>query len=241
MSAVAGSAVGEALTSPDPRTGLRHPDTEVGSRPAIRRSAAVFGVGGLLLAVGGGMHPHETDGTMEQSLLALIGSPAWLPAHAVLLVGILTAIVGLVLLRRHHAFPRSVRPWLTGTIVAWTVAAPEFVPHLLAGSEHDALATGGSTPMVDTHLAMSVVTNPLVGIGGALLAVAVARAARTRPARVLAVFAAVGGLAFSAAAPLLLATGNPQLSNLFSAQALLDVWVIGTAVRLVLGTRTARV
>jgi hypothetical protein len=246
-SAVAGGAVagsgggegGEALTSRGSQVGHRPHGAELGSTRAIRRSAVVFGVGGLLLAVGGLMHPHETDGTMEQNLLALLGSPAWLPAHAVLLVGMFTAVAGLVLLRRHDAFAPGVRPWLTGAIVAWGVAAPEFVPHLLAGSEHHAFATGGPTPMVDTHLALSLFTNPLVGIAGALLAVAVARTAGTWPARALAALAVVGGLVFSAAAPLLLATGYPAMSNLFAMQALLDVWIIGTSLRLVLGPRTA--
>ncbi|MGO4662973.1 hypothetical protein AB4Z14_13995 [Terrabacter sp. 2TAF16] len=128
---------------------------------------------------------------------------------------------------------------VTGTIVAWAVAAPEFVPHLLAGGEHDALEAGGATPMVDTHLALSTFTTPLVGVSAALLAVAVARAA-TWPARVLAVLGVVGGLGFAVAAPLLAATGNPEVSNLFAAQTLIDVWIIGTSVRVVLSERAAR-
>ena len=40
---------------------------------------------------------------------------------------------------------------------------------------------GGATPMVDTHLALSTFTNPLVGVSAALLAVAVARAAARGP------------------------------------------------------------
>ncbi len=174
---------------------------------------------------------------MHESLLGLVGSPAWLPAHAVLLAGMLTALVGLVLLRRHDAFPAPVRPWLTATIIAWAAATPEFVPHLLAGSEHDALEAGGATPMVDTHLTLSTFTSPLVGLSAALLAVAVARAAATWPARLLAVLGVVGGLGFAAAAPLLAATGNPQLSSLFAAQTLIDVWIIGTSARIVLGTK----
>jgi hypothetical protein len=186
------------------------------------------------------MHPHETSGSMHESLLALIASPAWLPAHAVLLTGMLTTLAGLVLLRRHDAFPARVRPWLTATVVAWAVATPEFVPHLLAGSEHDALEVGGATPMVDIHLALSVLTSPLVGLSAALLAVAVARATPTWPARLLAALGVVGGVGFAAAAPLLAVTGNPQVSSLFAAQTLVDVWVIGTSVRVALATREAR-
>jgi len=241
MSALVGGTVGEALAGRAAETNTT-PASERTSAPSrlARRAAVVFGAGGALLAVGGTMHPHETSGSMHESLLALIGSPVWLPAHAVLLAGMLTTLVGLVLLRRHDAFPAGVRPWLTGTIVAWAVATPEFVPHLLAGGEHDALEAGGATPMVDTHLALSTFTTPLVGVSAALLAVAVARAAATWPARILAVLGVVGGLGFAVAAPLLAVTGNPQVSNLFAAQTLIDVWIIGTSVRVVLSERAAR-
>lgn len=244
MSALVGGTVGEALAGRTSGTiapaSDRASDRVSARRDAVRRAAAVFGIGGALLAIGGTMHPHETSGSMHESLLALIGSPAWLPAHAVLLAGMLTAVVGLVLLRRHDAFPAPVRPWLTGTIIAWTVATPEFVPHLLAGAEHDALEVGGATPMVDTHLALSTFTTPLVGLSAALLAVAVARAAATRPAQLLAVAGVVGGIAFAVAAPLLAVTGNPQVSNLFAAQTLIDVWIIGTSVRVALPEKVAR-
>ena len=94
--------------------------------------------------------------------------------------------------------------------------------------------------MVDTHLALSTFTTPLVGLSAALLAVAVARAAATRPARLLAVAGVVGGIAFAVAAPLLAVTGNPQVSNLFAAQTLIDVWIIGTSVRVALPEKVAR-
>jgi hypothetical protein len=241
MTALVGGTVGEALAVH--RTVIPAASGSDGTsdrRRSVRRAATVVGVGGALLAVGGTMHPHETSGTMHESLLALIGSPAWLPAHAVLLAGMLTALAGLVLLRRHDAFPARVRPWLTATAIAWAVATPEFVPHLLAGSEHDALEVGGPTPMVETHLALSTVTSPLVGLTAAMLAVAVARATPTRPARLLAALGVVGGVGFAAAAPLLAITGNPQVSNLFAAQTLIDVWVIGTSVRLALAHRETR-
>jgi hypothetical protein len=240
MSALVGGTVGEALAGRAAGRIAPASDRASARHHAARRAAVVFGVGGALLAVGGTMHPHETSGSMHESLLAIVGSPAWLPAHAVLLAGMLTALVGLILLRRHDAFPARVRPWLTGTIIAWAVATPEFVPHLLAGSEHDALEAGGATPMVDTHLALSPFTTPLVGLSTALLAVAVARAAATWPARLLAVIGVVGGLGFAVAAPLLAVTGNPQVSNLFAAQTLIDVWIIGTSVRVALAERVAR-
>ena len=71
------------------------------------------------------------------------------------------------------------------------------------------------------------------------LAVAVARAARTVPAWLLAVVGVAGGLVFGAAAPLVAITQNPAFTALFSADALVSVWLVGTALRLLLAHRTA--
>lgn len=83
-------------------------------------------------------------------------------------------------------------------------------------------------------------TSPLLGLSTAALAVAVARAARTVPAWLLAVAGVAGGLAFAAAAPLVTVTQNPAFSALFSGDALVSVWLVGTALRLLLAHRVAR-
>lgn len=236
MSALAAGTLGDAVAAREASTATL-PGTR--ATPPVRRSAAALGVGGLLMAVGGALHPHETSGTLDESLLALLGSPVWLPAHAVLIAGMVLVLTGLVLLRQRAAFPRQVRPWLTAAIVMWAIAAPEYVPHLLAGSEHEALAAGDATPMVHTHLALSTVTTPLVGISTGLLALAVARATSTWSARLLAGAGVAGGLAFAAAAPLLAITGDPTVTTLFAAQTLIDVWIVGTAIRLAVGPRGA--
>jgi hypothetical protein len=42
------------------------------------------------------------------------------------------------------------------------------------------------------------------------------------------------------AAPMLAVTGNPQVSTLFAAQTLIDVWIIGTSVLVALPEKVAR-
>jgi len=94
--------------------------------------------------------------------------------------------------------------------------------------------------MLTTHVTLSVVTEPLLGLSIAALAVAVARAAHTVPASLLAVVGVVGGVVFGAAAPLVAVTQDPAFTALFSADALISVWLVGTALRLLLAHRARR-
>jgi hypothetical protein len=209
--------------------------------PAGRRWPAVLlGLGGVLTAVGGSLHPHDAKETLTDTLVGLLSSPVWGTSHVLILAGVLVVVAGLVGARRERLFPDPVRGWLTVTIGCWALAVVELVPHLLAGSEHHALEAGEATPMLTTHLTLSVVTEPLLGLSIAALAVAVARAARTVPAWLLAVVGVVGGVVFGAAAPLVAVTQDPAFTALFSADALVSVWLVGTALRLLLGHRATR-
>ena len=235
MSALVGGTVGEALAGRAAETNTT-PASERTSAPSrlARRAAVVFGVGGALLAVGGTMHPHETSGSMHESLLALVGSPAWLPAHAVLLAGMLTALVGLVLLRRHDAFPAGSGRGSPGRSSPGRSRRRSSCRTCSPGSEHDALEAGGrprwstriwpSRPSRPRSSACRLRCSPSRSLGPR-------RRGRPGSSPSLGV---VGGLGFAVAAPLLAVTGNPQVSNLFAAQTLIDVWIIGTSVRVVL-------
>jgi hypothetical protein len=80
----------------------------------------------------------------------------------------------------------------------------------------------------------------LLGLSVAALALAVARAARTVPAWLLAVVGVVGGLVFGAASPVVAVTQDPAFTALFSADVLVSVWLVGTALRLLLAQRLSR-
>jgi hypothetical protein len=205
-----------------------------------RWPAGLLGVGGLVMAVGGSLHPHDAKETLTDTLVGLLSSPVWGMSHVLIIVGVALVVMGLAGARQERLFPVSVRPWLTVAIVCWAISVIELVPHLLAGSEHHALEAGESTPMLTAHLTLSVVTGPLLGLSVAALAVAVARAARTVPAWLLAVVGVVGGLVFGAAAPVVAVTQDPAFTALFSADALVSVWLVGTALRLLLAQRAGR-
>jgi hypothetical protein len=205
-----------------------------------RRVAPLLGFGGLLIAVGGELHPHDTKDTVHDTLEHYLASSVWNLSHLLVLTGVLVAVGGMVLARRAQAFGPTVQPALSVAIWCWTLAAIELVPHVLATRDLDALQDHGSTPILDTHLLLNVVATPLFGLSAAALAIAVARAARTKPATALAVLAVVGGLAYAAAGPQIKIIGNVDLSILFAGQAPIALWLIGTAARLAVVGHAAR-
>ncbi len=201
-------------------------------RTSVRTTAAFFTVGGVLMAVGGQMHPHGSGSTVDAHLLSMFDSPAWPLAHLLLLGGGLASLAGFVTAWRDQVFGPTVRRWLALAGLGWGFGAAELVPHLLAAGEAHALEHHEATPVLDLHLVMQVIASPAVGLTGALVAVAVARAARSRAAWVLAGFAVVGGVLSGLAAPLVVVTGDPVWTLLFPFQAGLAVWLLGTGVRL---------
>ena len=209
-----------ATTSLDDRRGTR------------RRTAPLFVCGGLLMAAGGQTHPIGHGDTVDAHLLTMFESPAWPLAHLLLLAGAVASVAAFVSAWRTQAFGPRVQRWLPVVAVCWGFGAAELVPHLLAAEDAHALQHHEATPVLDVHVLMQVIASPVVSLTGAFIAVAVAVAARTRPAQVLAVVAVLGGLLSAAAGPLVVATGDPRFTILFPCQAGLAVWLVGTGVRL---------
>jgi hypothetical protein len=204
--------------------------------PAARRgrtvTAALFLVGGLLMAAGGALHPHGSGSTVEAHLLSMFASPGWPLAHWVLLAGGVAGFLAFTAAWRTEAFDPRVRRWLPVAVAGWGFGALELVPHLLAAGEAHELAHHEATPVLDAHVVMQVVASPAVGLTGALIAVLVARAARTRAAWALAVLAVVGGVASAGAGPLTVLAHDPRFTVLFPFQAGLALWLLGTGIRL---------
>jgi hypothetical protein len=201
--------------------------------PASHRvTAALFTSAGLLLAIGGQLHPQGSGNTVDAHLLSMFESPEWPLAHLVLLIGGFTAVLAFISAWRAQTFGPTVQPLLPMICVGWGFGALELIPHLMAPHDAHALAGHEPTPLLDVHIAMQVVASPAVGLTGAVAALAIARAARSWSASALAVFAVVGGLLSAAAGPLVALTDNPQFTVLFPFQAGLAVWLAGTGVRL---------
>lgn len=193
---------------------------------------AGFLLSGVLLSLGGPLHPRGSGETVDDYLMVMMASPTWRTSHVLMLVGTVVAVATFVVARREQTFGPRVSRWLTVAAAGWSLAAVELVPHLLATADRTNLATGGSTPLLDAHLLLQMFATPAVGICGAALAIAVARDAGTRPARVLAGLATLGGVAYAFAGPLINLTGSVDVTPLFIAQAAVALWLLATGVRL---------
>ena len=216
------------------------------SVPAHRapwRTAALLGTAGVLLGAGGNLHPHGHGETVEEYLASMLGAPTWPIAHLLLLAGTVLAAAAFTVLSR-TAVSGAVRRWARVAAVGWVLGGLEGIPHLLADRVLDGLTHHHETPMLDLHALLQVGATPLLGLTGAALAVAAARAVRTRSAWVLAIPAVVGGLGYAVAGPLVNLTHDVGVAGLFPLQAGLALWLIGAAAltargRLTTSTTTA--
>jgi hypothetical protein len=199
---------------------------------AARKTTSLMIAGGMTMAIGGQLHPKGEGDTFDDSVLSMLQNSAWNLSHLLLLVGLLLGVAALVVAKRGGVFAPSVGPWLTAAIVGWSLGAIEMIPHALSATESDAFQAGGSTPLLDLHTWIEVISTPALGLSSIALAIAVARDARTRPAWILAAIATLGGLAFAAAGPVINLTENSDFAALFAGQAAISIWLIGTALRL---------
>ena len=210
-----------------PGVALHHP-----ARTRHRTTAVLLVAGGLLLAVGGQLHPRGSGNTVEAHLLSMLASPQWAFAHLISLAGLVVVTVAFAGAWRSGAFGPSARPWVLLAALGWGFGALEQVPHLLAAGDAHALAHHEPTPVLDLHVMLQIVATPAVGLSGAAVAVAAARSAGSRAAWVLAAVALLGGLLYAASAPLVALTEDTAAALLFPFQAALALWLVGTGVGL---------
>lgn len=183
---------------------------------AMIASAVTFVVGGLL-------HPDGDPSLPEAAgLAAWIGDALWVPSHALILVGAILLVPGLLgLLGAHPGLSTGARRAGWAAVAGAVLWAIESVPHLGAAAETAAAAAGEPTPILMTHQVLSLLAYPLVGLSTAALAVLGGRAL-AHPA--FAVLAVVGGVAWSIAPWSVGPLGLEQLAFLFPVGILMAVW-----------------
>ena len=202
-------------------------------------SGGLLVAGGVAFFAGGAMHPKEDppDVTMNEHLRVMFEDPLWYPAHAVLLVGmalLTAALVSLVRSRSMVGGPVAAQRALVLAAVASALATVGMALHLMVAVESDALARGGSTPLVSVHVVLETITVPLFGLAVAALA-AVGGATRALGNRVIAVPGVVGGLAYAAAGATIAFTD--VLDPLFPVAGLIGVWAVAAGTWLLVRTR----
>jgi hypothetical protein len=173
---------------------------------------------GLIILVGAPRHPR---GTMTE----MLAHPDWVLAHTLVLIGCVVLLAALVMLHRGGAQPARTAWWLRFAIVATAMQALEMAVHTAAVVDSGHLAAGRATPVLSTHLALSVVIYPLFGAAIVGLILATARE-RSVGSRWIAWLGVIGATAHGLAAPLVVLSGDTRFAILFPGIALLALWIV---------------
>lgn len=209
-------------------------------RPNVLAGCGLL-LGGAIFFIGGSMHPKQDppDVTVHEHLRIMFEDPAWYPSHAVLLLGMVLLAASLVALVRQGALAALPRVQKAGMVAAVTSAIAAFgmLLHLVAGSEADKIAAGGSTPIVNVHLVVETLTVPAFGFSIAAFAV-LAAFGRIVGDRVTAVIGLLGGVGYGLAGGTLLLTD--ALNDLFPLAAGIGIWAAAAGIGMIVRSRASR-
>lgn len=177
-----------------------------------------FIVSALFLFAGGPQHPA---GAMHE----MLGNPKWVPSHLLLLAGIVTLLVGLLMYKRTTSLPVATQRWLRLAIIGTVLQVIEMAVHAAAVVDHDHLVAGQSTPVLTTHLWLSVFFYPIfaVTIIGFIIA---GMRDRVIGSPWIAWLGIAGALAHGAAPPLVIALNIEGARILFPLLLLFALWLI---------------
>lgn len=193
-----------------------------------------FALSALFILIGGPQHP---GGSMAE----MLAHPKWVPSHVLLLAGFMALLAGLILYQRSGALPGRTRRWVRIAIFGTVLQAVEMAFHTAAAMDHANLMAGRATPILSTHLWLSVVFYPIFAVTIIGFIVASMRD-RSLGSPWIAWLGILGALAHGAAAPLVILFQVPGARILFPLLMLLAFWLILAAlwpVRTTAGQRAA--
>ena len=190
---------------------------ESGSGPG-RSVRICFVVSGALILIGAPMHP---SGSMAQMLAA----PQWLLGHSLVAAGFAALGLGLELLRREAALPPMTRRWVVPALVASLLQTIEMAVHAAAYVDVDRLLAGSATPILSTHLALSVVIYPIFGVVLARF-IAVSGRERILGSPRIGWIGIVGAIGHGLSAPLVVGLELGWAGILFPFIVFLALWIV---------------
>jgi hypothetical protein len=186
----------------------------------VRRGA--FVLAGVLMLAGGPLHP---DGTMAQMLL----HPNWVLSHALMTCGFAALVLGTFLLPPGVTWTAGARRWRQLALAGAVLQTIEMVFHTVSYVDANNLVAGQSTPVLSTHLALSVVCYPAFGATWIGFIIATARERLFGPPWI-AWLGVAGALAHGLSAPLVVGLGVEGARILFPLLMLFALWSILGAV-----------
>ena len=120
----------------------------------------LFAAAGVLMLAGGPRHPGG-------SMLEMLRHHDWFMAHALVTLGYGTMLAGLVAFSRTAANTPAMTRWTWLAIGGTALQTVEMAVHTAAMVDAANLAAGHATPVLTTHLTMSMVFYPLFGLTSA--------------------------------------------------------------------------
>ena len=97
-------------------------------------------------------------------MLEMLTHPDWFMAHALVTLGYGTMLAGLVAFSRSVGNTPAMKRWTRLAIGGTALQTVEMAVHTAAMVDAANLAAGHATPVLTTHLAMSVLFYPLFGV-----------------------------------------------------------------------------
>jgi hypothetical protein len=199
-----------------------------------RARGTALAAAGVLVAVGGLLHPHADLGAdYDHALSGELHEGVWPLAHTLILAGLVVLAATLVVVVRAAAgvWPARVRLLGWWAVAGAALAVVEMVPHLLAYTQADDFADDGSAALVTAHTTIQLVSAPLFGVTIGALALAAAPERWFGTGRVLAALALLGGLVYGFAGIFVTALHSPPLSPLFAGEVLPALWLVVSGIR----------
>lgn len=189
--------------------------------------------GGALFFVGGAMHPEEDpqDVTLKEHLRVMYEDGNWYASHTLQFIGVALVAVALVALARSGALASSRQAQRASVVAAVGAVGWAFGSflHLIAATEADEIAAGGSSPLTDALIAVETITVPVFCFGLVLLAVVGLRTGLVGN-RTATACAVIGGVAYGVAGVTFAFTD--ALDPLFLLASFIGVWAVVTGVSL---------
>ena len=143
--------------------------------PPRRRNALALAAAGLLLGLGGVLHPRvDTTAEFDDGLVGMFESGSWVPSHLLTMAGFATAAAAIFAIVRSTGAGWSTPMRVLGYAAAGATAfgAVESMPHLLAATEATAVRAGDAAPLTDLHSSLQAFSTLATGLTLAALAVA---------------------------------------------------------------------
>ena len=209
--------------------------------PNIPLWRVAFFLSGAAMMMGGPRHPSpHLDRPFRDSMARMLENPEWLPSHLFILLSFALLLLGLALWQRQVGLAGSARTWSRFALAAAGLAVVEMTLHAAAVLDVERLRAGAATPILSTHLFLTAIVNPLLGLALGGLALHGARIGRLG-SRWIAWMAALGGAAYGVAGTYVVLTHDQRVSPLFAVgSSLLAFWFLLAALWPIPAATTAR-